>query len=169
MVLQPSECTTCRMRPPSLWSPHLPPSHPRSGSKEKKRAWQQCASLNSLPGSPTLFFHLHLIDCLQLQGRLKWQGFHWCPAGFSKAGSLSKEERKNGYWVGKKQFLPGALPLVCCGVIPGCLVVTFLALLLCLSLQDPPRARHLPSPGAACQGVSGILWQATLWSGIFVL
>ena len=31
--------------------------------------------------------------------------------------------------------------------------MAFLALLLCLSLQDPPRARYPPSPGVACRSV----------------
>lgn len=45
--------------------------------------------------------------------------FSLVPLLISVAGSLVRK-KGNGYW--GKAVLPGALPLVCCGVIPGCLV-----------------------------------------------
>lgn len=54
---------------------------------------------------------------------------------------------------GQKAVLAQALPSsVLLGVIPGCLVVTFLATPVSIPLQDPPRARHPPSP---CRTLSG--------------
>lgn len=79
--------------------------------------------------------------------------------------------------MGKKQFLPSALPLVCFEVISGCLVVTRghcadLWPFWLYSCVYPYRI--LPGPGTRPVlglrvGVSDILWQVALWNGIFVL
>lgn len=72
---------------------------------------------------PPCDFDSHLTGYLHQQESLERRGFSWHRAGLSNVGSVSREERKDGYRTGKSSLCS----VHCSGffwVIIGCLVAT---------------------------------------------